>query len=772
MKRYNKLRIIKIAMLCLLGLMMSGCGELPEDATADLAKAFNERAQENISVVNELANSGFITAVEKEEWTKSILNNVNSYTDMSNMSEKDIKGLTKGISEIDRHPLMEDKDAAGKFQMVRDDNNKDMGEFYNGVKKEVWNKTYLPAIIKQAGYWGSVGCISSSLEAIPIVETGYQDLINKRLKVPIYVLKTQTDINDVDNNMGLDGIIEMVAKATEDPENIDDGILANYFQNTGMSLLDLSETTLEVIKETESNGSGSNKLGSDLIINQCGLDAMHIRLKEFNPDVVDMLYKVAGSGNGKFIFSNGKLYLMEYPVYKVSDIDKISDSEYNIGVAKSDLYISLLTQEVYRRNSKGQASKIEMVDGYYTFKGAKNAEAKSQASFVLWGKADELNLSFNFNGNNLDSLNSLESVDGGYARIVLRDYLEGTFAPDIVSGENVGVFGRKIRINRLRSTDEGDSQGCLMDEPFAYYVDNNGNKLGELPDIYIDDVADFDSLAGKSPKVSYIQRGNLNKDNEGVTHIENEDKLKNSLGKIDELTWESTNSIGVTGRFPGTKVGKQDNSGINKHLFYVIPVTSSPFETGLYSKWIASDDSSQSLNWWNTWLSDNNFNYQINVTALEDWLMGNYTFELNQQGIIILDLETIAKIQEDYNEIDDTNYVKNTRTIFVIIGWLLITLSMITIAAWAVDVNIDIGFNLLEKITFGHWVAVKYDDELPPVDYSNRSYVTLKNVIIRAIIMVLIGIVLITIPVTNIAVKLIEIFGGIADLLSGLFTGL
>ena len=41
-----------------------------------------------------------------------------------------------------------------------------------------------------------------------------------------------------------------------------------------------------------------------------------------------------------------------------------------------------------------------------------------------------------------------------------------------------------------------------------------------------------------------------------------------------------------------------------------------------------------------------------------------------------------------------------------------------------------------------------------------------------AIIMILIGIVLITVPVTNIAVKLIELFGGIADLLSKLFTGL
>lgn len=152
--------------------------------------------------------------------------------------------------------------------------------------------------------------------------------------------------------------------------------------------------------------------------------------------------------------------------------------------------------------------------------------------------------------------------------------------------------------------------------------------------------------------------------------------------------------------------------------------------------------------------------------------MGNYTFELNQQGIIILDLETIAKIQEEYNEIDDTNYVKNIRTIFVIIGWLLIALSVITIAAWAVDVNIDIGLNILEKITFGHWVAIKYDDELPPVDYSGKSYITFKSVIIRAIIMILIGIVLITVPVTNIAVKLIELFGGIADLLSKLFTGL
>ena len=391
MKICNKPRLIKITLLGLMGIMLGGCG-IPQDAAADLAKAFDERAQENISVVNELANSGFITEKEKNEWTKSILENVEAYTNIEGMDKGDIKGLTKGISEIDRFPMKSDKDADGKFQPVYDDSGKCVGNFYNGVEEGVWDDTYLPAIIKKGNFWGSVGCISSSLEAIPIVETGYQDLINNRLKVPIYVLKTQTDINDVDNNMGLDGIIEMVAKATEDPENIDDGILANYFQNTGMSLLDLSDETLEVIRDTESNGSGSNKLGSDLIIEQCGLDAMHIRLKEFNPDVIDMLYKIAGSGNGKFIFSNGKLYLMEYPVYMISDITSINDSEYNIGIKKSDLYISLLTQDVYRRNSKGQASKIEMVDGYYTFKGAENAEAESKSSFVLWGKAEKLNL--------------------------------------------------------------------------------------------------------------------------------------------------------------------------------------------------------------------------------------------------------------------------------------------------------------------------------------------------------------------------------------------
>lgn len=774
MKRIRKSRIILLALVMLCTIMLSGCDKVPDTAAAEIAKVFQERAQENKNHVETLCNAGLITEQEKNNWIASIDSLVKEYVDIDNMEVGDLTGMLKGVTYIDEDLIAAGWDEETAFKIKdKSDSGGDTDNLYKGMKEDEWIAAYIPALIAETNKQNLVACVSGTeVEPIPIVQTDMQDIINERLRMPIYVLKSQSDLANVDGNLELDGIIEMIEQAVADPNNIDDGILANYFQNSGQNLL---SSDIQVIKETVPNGGSSNSLGTDAVITQFGDTAMKVRLVEFNPDVLDMLYKITGSGSTKFIVSNGKLYLMEYPVYAVSSLDRIDNSEYNIETTETDMYISLVSKTVYRKDSSsGKIGEIIIPEGYLHLSGAKSNSAPGMSSFILWGTENKINLSFDFSeSSGLDDLNDLETIDSGFARIVLRDYLEGTYAPGLVNNENIVVFGRRIRINKFRNTDEGDSQGCLMTEPFAYYIDDEGNKLSEMPYLYIDDVADVSKLNSSNPVVSYIQNGGVNKDHEGIKKADEvEDGVKTNLGRLSEVEWKASDNITVGTAFPGSKIGRADSHNINRPLWYAIPVTKSFFETALYNEWIISTDPSASLNWWNSWLAENGYNYQINATVLEEWLMGNYSFELRQQGIIVLDLGTIAKIQEEYNELDETATTKTIRTIFIILGWVLILLSMITLAAWAVDVNIDMGFNILEKITFGNWVAIKYDDEIPYKDYSGKSYVTLKRLIISVLLMILIGIILITIPVTNIAVKLIEIFGGIADVISNLITGI
>lgn len=778
-------RFLKAGVLVsFLAIVMSGCGA-KEYANSEITKAFQERTTENIAQLDKLKDAGFITQEERDKWANDIMDHTAAYVNDDGISDSSLRRMLNGVSWINTANIDSGNDFGLPWEEVKVGLSTQY--FYNGVNKSDWASSFLPAAINSDADWkGSVPGISSAeLNPIPIVDTQTASDINERFQIPIYVLKADMELNDVDSYTGLDGIIEMVQQATADPSKIDESILANYFQDSGEVLLDLSNDTAgqyKLIRETTENTNASaNGLGKDIMLQQYGLDAISIRVIEFNPDVINLLMRLAGSGNDKYVFCNGKLYLMEYPVYGLSLVERVSDTEYNTKMGSTGLFINLKNKTLIKKQGDSYKT-VDMTDSYLTFNGAANNDAESQSSFIIWGSETKLDVSLQFKdtsssgGLSLSALNQMEEIEGGYARIVLRDYLEGSYAPGLIDNENVVVFGRKIRINQFGDTEEGTT-ACSMDEPFAYYITKEGKKNSDLPNIYVDEIADKTNLEylGTQPKVSYIQRGNLNKDTEGMNSLDEsqlDEGLKTSLQAISELKFEAADVIAPVIPFPGNSLGKADNFQDNKQKFFVITVTKGFFDTALYSDWINSSNLSESLTWWNQWLTDHGFSYNINLTLLEDLLMGNYSFELNQQGIIILDLETIAKIQQEYEEADMQQSRKTSRTVFIVLGWAMIAMSLVYMAAWAVDTNIDMGFNILEKISFGHWIAVKSSEEMPERDYEGRSYITFSNLFVKCGILVVVGLILIFVPVTNIAVTFMKMFGGLADIISNLITGL
>lgn len=364
---------------------------------------------------------------------------------------------------------------------------------------------------------------------------------------------------------------------------------------------------------------------------------------------------------------------------------------------------------------------------------------------------------------------------------MLKDYLEATYAPGVVTNENVVVFGRKIRIENFSGT---------KDKVVARFYNQLGQKIDIGGNLYINDFADMEYLTAGNAEVRFIkglQEADMNRvgsdENEDADDPDDPDNLADSsdetpsteeliqsaIKKIDKLPMSNTDKIKPAIGFPSKSIGRIDNHESETPYFYAMAVKKSMFDTGLFSGWIYQTDSGgNSLTWWNDWLREHLYSYKIDKTILEEYLSGNYAYELGQQGILVLDLETIAKIQEEYNEQDKIEQNRFIRTIFMLLGATLIGYSLIMLLAWVLDTNVDLGFNILEKMTFGHYIAVTDESEIPQIDTESRRYIGFSNLVIKSCIMAVIGIVLILVDFMQIGYWLIQIFGGIAKMISRL----
>ena len=136
----------------------------------------------------------------------------------------------------------------------------------------------------------------------------------------------------------------------------------------------------------------------------------------------------------------------------------------------------------------------------------------------------------------------------------------------------------------------------------------------------------------------------------------------------------------------------------------------------------------------------------------------------------MLDLETIAKIQQEFNRDNNIAMGHGMRTVFMVFGYLLISYAVILLIAWNVDVNVDLGFNILEKLSFGKWIAIKDYDEMPYVT-GDTNFIKFSELLVSCIIIITVGLLLILVNIVDLILMLIQLFGGIAVYLSKIITG-
>ena len=423
------------------------------------------------------------------------------------------------------------------------------------------------------------------------------------------------------------------------------------------------------------------------------------------------------------------------------------------------------------------------------------------------------------------SIDSTVEVTCG--RIILRDYLEVNFAPQFVSDEESAVvFGRKIRFDMSNTTAGGESANWVDSETestqirksknstalsdtkqrrllynknnpaVAWVIDRDGRKLTtSQTDITTGTVKSTDQGGYNYTLTDFCDYYELNKSSDAEVKVLAEfnqavdssgnvktsiidstfDSTKTNVPKVGELKQEITTvSIKPTSLFPSYNLGKDDFMADTEdsQRFIGIATKNSLFDANLMSNWINSTSTTASLTWWNNYLLDTNMSYQIDQNQLNEYLNDNYSYELNQEGIVILDLDTINKIQKELKKEQTVETNKKIKSIFMIVGWLIIIYAIFILLCWSLDTTTDIGIKLLEKVSFGRWIAVKEDIDIPRNDTSEVKYLTLGGVIIKSFVLIAIGFTLIFLDIFNIIYFLVNSFGKVSEVIERLVEGI
>ena len=676
-----------------------------------------------------------------------------------------------------------------------------METFYANKKEQAENKKNNLAENELMKITSDQAAFNHKITPLSLVSYALANEISNKMNFEVYVLKPE--IFTQDGNSTLDSVVATTKEAfkknssgelNKDSTTIN-GMLADYFQplqenGNNVTLLDLAGddyrdfSIIQYSDDVDINNYDHNQMpGKDLVITQrkIGVPVMAIKFFEFNHDAYKKLDSMLGINDGKFMFVankdgkglSGRVYILEYPVYA---LDTLNDSGNKVtGTFKhSGLGINFYTGKVLKYELDSYAdgeyafkSNGKVIDdttvNYLTVLGADSNSQDGKSSFIVKGKT---NMEYD-----IDIGTTTKHINTEVGRIILRDYLEGTYAPGFHTSEDVVAFGRKIRLMFHEWSGENSEQAVWnKTTAAAKFIDKDGNDVEDSAMLYITDFCDADSLLdGDTARVEILPGLN-----EVYESIQSTSVQTSDYKSIDNLDVHKVSSISPTLLFPSTEIDKEDFVSDNtaKQRFWVLTTRKGIFNSGLYTGWINSTSESASLTWWNAYLSANSMKYKVDQIELNSYITGNYKYEVGRHGeVLIVDLDTIKFIQDQMTE--DTEIERNQliRTSFIILGWFLICYSVLLILAWAVDTNADIGIDLLNKLTMGNWIAVKYSEDIPAHDISGVKCIDPSRLMFGTIILIVVGILLININIFDLIIVLIEYVGSLSRALEKLLQG-
>lgn len=372
--------------------------------------------------------------------------------------------------------------------------------------------------------------------------------------------------------------------------------------------------------------------------------------------------------------------------------------------------------------------------------------------------------------------------------VFLMDYLELVYSPNTVGTDAFTAYGRKVRLDEKVIL--GNAVLSAKTGTLAYVVGDgatqavwNSGKTGYNP-LTLTDFVDIDGFydASLNPKskdtngeannvssaVHFITAGTDSYEKPGM--VRSGDAASERSDNLPQIA--SGTSVECTMMFGNTNLDSADSSSTPKTPLFGITLYGGLYERGLFSDWINASGNANLTKWAKT-VSDLGYkNYAISNAVLNEKMKGNYAFELNKDGLLNLDLNTIVQINKENTEARRGGGVMYLRTILLILGFVLIAYVSVLLAAWSLDVNLDLGLNLLEKVSFNHFVAVRSIDEMPDPDpESTTTYVDFRRLVIRCIAFAAVGVILTSIDPVNLIVKVLSALNFMLKIISNKIFG-
>lgn len=584
---------------------------------------------------------------------------------------------------------------------------------------------------------------------------------------------------------------------------------------------------------TSSNVMGLNYIGVKVEVDDNGVKnqvaGVEIVLHEFNVDAIDRLLGSDGVNKDKYVIIGNRCYLMEYPVYYVSGF-KQEGNNFTATYEKSDMRINILTKQMM--DSQGRVCTPGNNEGIYSVVGGTSEQYTDlgQASFIVDGLVGE-----EPKDGYLPEGATIENK-GLFGRVVLRDYLELSYMPGVVDGESLVAVGRRMRLTKFKGEGDQaiglfiDRQGNKIENSMDIMITDvmdvaqgipNGEKYKlNIKESKTDDSSDSngDINEGHNSTGDTNNSTDNSNSNESLTSVNgvgvSQDRLLNeklvseikcttifpgsivaTSDSIDDLTFlgndssskedsdsssentEDTDNTENTEGTDGTETGATSTGDVPKikQFFYAMALDIDPFQSNMFSGWINNTDTDApggSLDWWNKWLRESSYIYQVDRDKLLRFLTGNYAFEMNSNDYIVLDIPTISAIQKEYDLQDKESSSSWITTIFTILGFLVISYSVVMLGAWVYDTNVVAGPRLLGFISGGKWEAITDTDELPNMDKDGKHYMTFSKVLKSAVVLIGMGILLIFVDIVSIVDILVVTFGKIAEIFSNTLKGI
>lgn len=793
----------------------------------DVKNELNNRVNQDSAIVDELVQMSIIDSATGDNIKKNMNSVINEFN--TNISDADSMSQLFAYISAWRDVTSYEYATVHGYTCTTDPKTGAVTHWSSKIPDD-WDKTYLTSFARKnlgdAELDGQLvtddrAAGGNGTHSFELISSKFAENINNMLSYNVCVLnKNAKDIN------GNPITLETIASLAKDLDTTDSNSMMEfknkYFIETKAPVIDITKPEYQLIQDTKgsynrmiSDGLGymtagctnhggkvlanlvedPAKPGYDINVKQDGKLTLKIRLKDFNEEAFDNIKAILGKSNDKYLFmgdnSGGFALLMEYPVGYINNIEIDDDNNYKLNIEKSRITVNIRTGKINKLDSDGNIINANNNDAYYVL-----SNGAETSSFGLYGETgidgdgteNPWNLEFGPEG---------KEVKVSIPRIILKDYLEATYGPGIVEEENLVVYGRKIRID-IDRINLGTKLSNSNRIPIGWYCEQGGTKPdteSEARWVYLDQLCDYDALnrgySSNNNSKPYIKRlpNTIN------TGYSNEDTVNMADGltgdkpeAIENLSEVIVKQIYPTCIFPGrhglvnSTLQTSDTHGIgmtdiaaltdtNNDLpvMYCIAISTPIVESGLLN-WLTSESTEESIVWWKSWLESHQYTYadKLRLDMLNEYLSDNYSFSLAEDGLVLLNLDTIARINEEFEHKDNLDRTRWVRTISKILGFMLILYGLLLLICWTFDVNVDLGFNLLEKVSFNQMIAVSSRVEIPQTSDSGQRYVQFSDIVSRSLGIVFLGFILMKLDAVMIAKILIETLGGITRLIERL----